>query len=346
MHRICNSLANNGFDITLIGRKLKDSGAFESPNYHHIRLNCRFNKGKLFYLEYNIRLLFLLIKNRYTINCAIDTDTLLANTLCSSSTGSYLVYDAHELFTEVPEVTHRKITKLIWTMVEKICIPNVHLAYTVGQSIASILSTAHNIEFKVIKNVPTQKTEHSKEGISKETELTIIYQGALNKGRGLEWAIEAIKDLDIKLWVVGDGDIKHELELLVNKFGVDKKVKFWGKINPSQLKEITQKAHIGYNVLENLGLSYYYSLSNKFFDYAHACIPSLSSNFPEYSFLLQEHRVGFLVEPNIKSVRLFFEKISQNPDILRLNMKVFNEATTYWSWEVEETKLLKLYNEL
>jgi hypothetical protein len=48
-------------------------------------------------------------------------------------------------------------------------------------------------------------------------------------------------------------------------------------------------------LLENVGLSYYYSLANKFFDYVHAGIPQVLIDFPEYRALNDEFDVAELV---------------------------------------------------
>jgi hypothetical protein len=61
MNRICTSLANAGYDVTLIGRKLADSINLDKKIFRQKRLTCIFNKGKAFYIEYNIRLFFYLL---------------------------------------------------------------------------------------------------------------------------------------------------------------------------------------------------------------------------------------------------------------------------------------------
>lgn len=50
----------------------------------------------------------------------------------------------------------------------------------------------------------------------------------------------------------------------------------------------------GINLLTDEGLSYRYSLANKFFDYVHAGIPQICIAFPEYKKLNVEHEVALL----------------------------------------------------
>ena len=77
-----------------------------------------------------------------------------------------------------------------------------------------------------------------------------------------------------QLWLVGEGDLSVKLRELVKSYKLDQKVKFKGYLKPTELPEITAKATIGLNLLENTSLNYYYSLANKAFDYIQAEIPA------------------------------------------------------------------------
>ena len=61
MIRICTSLVEAGYDITLIGHKKKISPAPEPKKYKQKRLFTFLKKGFGFYAEYNIRLFFCLL---------------------------------------------------------------------------------------------------------------------------------------------------------------------------------------------------------------------------------------------------------------------------------------------
>src|SRR4249920_3872687 len=104
MHRICSSLSKNGFDVLLVGRKLKSSIRLGTDNDYHgypyqqKRLQPLFTKGKLFYLEYNIRLFFWLLFKKFDIVCGVDLDTILPCYFVSRMKKKKCVYDAHEIF--------------------------------------------------------------------------------------------------------------------------------------------------------------------------------------------------------------------------------------------------------
>ncbi|HPH36400.1 MAG TPA: hypothetical protein PL108_01990, partial [Sediminibacterium sp.] len=82
MHRICSSLAAHGYQVRIIGVNRVGSIPLPIPplygtSYQQQRLNCVFQKGPLFYLEFNIKLLIVLCSLSYDIVCAIDLDTIL-----------------------------------------------------------------------------------------------------------------------------------------------------------------------------------------------------------------------------------------------------------------------------
>jgi hypothetical protein len=117
-------------------------------------LYCFFEKGKLFYLEYNIKLFFYLLFAPCHILLAVDYDTLLPNTLIAKWRGKKLVFDAHEYFTEVPELSGRKAIQYVWNVLGNWAIPKVDLAYTVGPKLAEIFTQQHHKTFHSILNVP------------------------------------------------------------------------------------------------------------------------------------------------------------------------------------------------
>src|ERR1700761_2866010 len=64
MIRICRSLAAAGYSVVLTGRRLPGSPPLRTETFEQKRLHCWFHKGKLFYLEFNIRLFFFLLTRR------------------------------------------------------------------------------------------------------------------------------------------------------------------------------------------------------------------------------------------------------------------------------------------
>ncbi len=351
MQRICASLAAHGHDVLLVGRALPHSIPLIDNPFRQKRLRCFFKKGFLFYGEYNVRLFFfLLFFKPYDAVCSIDLDTLPAGFLASLLRRKKRVFDAHEYFSEVPEVVGRPFVKAFWERLARWILPHYRFAYTVGPALAAIFEKKYGIPFAVVRNVAREE-QGEQGGVSEDVSSLnqqqpfILYQGALNEGRGLEAAIQAMQHLEnVKLVIAGEGDRSAQLRARCAELKLENKVKFLGFVAPNELKALTARAWLSLNLLENRGLSYYYSLANKFFDAVQACVPVLTMDFPEYKALNQEYEVAVLLEtlsPEIVTQSVYrlltdkqlYEKLQQN----------CAKARQVWNWENEERKLLELW---
>jgi len=340
MIRICTSLTEVNYEIELVGRLRFSSIPLQNQQFRQKRLSCFFNKGKFFYIEFNIRLFFYLLFKYSDAYSAVDLDTIVACTLVAKVKSKKLIFDAHEYFEEVPEVTERPAIKRTWQAVGKWFIPQVDLAYTVNQSLAQLFTANYQTCFEVIRSVPYPYGHVAR---AKSDTKVILYQGALNKGRGLPQLILAMKGINAQCWIAGEGDLSGTLRNLVEEQGLKKKVIFLGYLQPYELKEITCKAYIGYNVMENIGLSYYYSLANKFFDYVQAEIPQVCAPFPEYNTILQQFEVGVTCNCQIDEIKSTLNNLLSNDIIYSKLQNECLKAKKVFNWEDEDEKLKSLY---
>lgn len=344
MIRICSTLAGSGHRVLLIGRTLPDSVPLPTRAFQQMRLRCFFHKGKLFYLEYNVRLLLQLLFLPFDVVCAVDLDTIAPAVLVARLRRKYLVYDAHEYFTEVPELLDRPVTKQIWETLAQWAIPKVNLAYTVGPALARALSEKYHRPFHVIRNVPY--ADAIPLHVNEPDKKILLYQGALNVGRGLEQMLEALQYLPgMTLWLAGSGDLTEVLKKKTQDLGLEKQVVFLGKLLPEVLKTYTCQATIGLNLLEDRSLSYYYSLANKAFDYVQAGIPSIQMDFPEYRALNAEHPCFVLISDlSPKRIADAITQLLENPaQYLQLREQCL-QAAQEWTWEHEESALIRLFD--
>ena len=155
--------------------------------------------------------------------------------------------------------------------------------------------------------------------------------------------LEALVGTNYQLVLVGEGDLSKLLRELVKQLKLENQVHFLGFVVPSELPSITSKAFIGYNVSQNMGLSYYYSLNNKFFDYVVSELPSVINDFPEYTKLIAEYQVGLLAEYTVESVRSKFDEVYQNESLYLTLKEQCKLAKSVWNWQEESKQLLKIY---
>ena len=196
---------------------------------------------------------------------------------------------------------------------------------------------------EVIRNVPLLAPLEEIE----IKEKILIYQGAINKGRGLEKLIAAMQNIQGILWICGEGNFMNEIKSAVKKYNVTEKVVFWGMLNPEELKIKTQSAYIAINPFEQQGLNQYLSLSNKFFDFIHAVLPQVAMNYPEYSNINKEIEVALLInDPEPELIADAVNKLFSDKELytrLKNNCKLAREK---FNWQQEEKKLLAFYQQL
>ncbi|SFS60133.1 glycosyltransferase [Lutibacter maritimus] len=347
VHKSCTTLFNNGFDILLIGRKLKNSKQL-TRSYKTKRIKLYFNKGFLFYAEYNIRLFLKLLFTKKDILLANDLDTLLPNYLISKLFSKNLVYDSHELFTEVPELINRPFKQNIWKFFESSILPRLNNQYTVCDSIATYYNTKYKTNFYTIRNFPLRDSKQDSTNFPFEINSCkiILYQGALNLGRGIELIIKTMLFLNNTILVIiGNGDIEKELIQKVINLNLENKVKFINKLNPAELKKITPLADLGISFEEDLGLNYRYALPNKLFDYIQAKVPVLVSDLPEMKNIVSKYKVGEVITDRTpKELASQINKILENgKDYYNTNLEI---ASKELIWEKESKKLIEIFKNL
>jgi glycosyltransferase involved in cell wall biosynthesis len=300
-----------------------------------------FNRSFFFYAEYNIRLFFYLLFDKTDLYLSNDTDTLVANYLASRIRRKPLVFDAHEMFPEVPEVVDRKHVQLFWTKIEDWIFPKLNHSYTVCQSIATIYNNKYGIDMQVVRNLPfSEQAVATQPPLDSRGKKILLYQGAVNLGRGIEWVIDAMPYLnDFMFYVIGDGDVIEELKAKVTNLHLNDKVIFTGRVPFEELPAYTECADIGINLLENRGLNYFYSLPNRIFDYIRKNIPVLASDFPEIRKIVAHYKVGTLVS---NTEPLFLANAIKELAAQGINEAGFSAANAELTWEKESETLLRV----
>ena len=344
MNRICTSLVNAGYDVTLIGRKRKSSRPLAKMPFHRLRLNCWFERSILFYGEYNIRLFFHLLFNKYDIINANDLDTILPAIYVAKLKGVKVVYDAHEYFTEQEEIVNRPSLKKFWKRIERFAIPKVDKAITVSQGYANLFEKEYPIPFNIVRNATVLRLAPDNCTPSEEY---ILYQGAVNYGRGLEQILLAMQFVNSKLYICGDGDILPDLKKQAKKLGISDKIEFIGFIEPEKLREYTCGAKIGLTLFAKDGLSHWHSLANRFFDYMHSGVPQLAMNYPEYAIFNQKDEVAVLIDDIApKNIAEALNQLLSDQELYSRLAKNARIAREHANWQAQEKVLLTVYSDL
>lgn len=341
VEKVCRTLCENGYQVELIGNNWGGLPEMKRP-YPFSRISLQSKTLKLAYPEFNWKLYAELLKkaDENTILLANDLDTLLANWLVSRKKSIPIVFDSHEIFTEMPAINGR-FTQKIWRALQKMIVPKLKWMMTASESYADWFAKTYQMERPVVvQNFPLSianpqdYTEHNSPKI-------ILYQGVINPSRGLDKMIVAMQNIhNAEFWICGDGPRKEEYVALAKSLSLEGKVKFLGKLLPDKLREITRKADVGLSIEENNGLSYYYSMPNKVSDYIQQRVPVVVSGFPEMRKVVDGFNAG--------------EKIANHDQLSSKIETVLNHGKYYYKeqldaaasvlcWENEAPKILELF---
>ena len=352
VHKVCTTLSEINYDVVLIGRKLSNSLAI-NRNYKTVRMKLLFNKGFLFYAEFNIRLFCKLFFIKKDILLSNDLDTLLPNFLISKIFNKKLVYDSHELFTEIPELIDRPQVQKVWLIIEKHIFPKLKNVYTVNASIASIYKKKYNVDVKIIRNIAPVLQDKSLDNnlinqVKGGKKMLILQGSGINIDRGAEEAVMMMQFLEnMVLYIIGSGDVFDKLKELVQTFHLEEKVFLKDKMPYEELMEYTKIADLGLSLDKGTNLNYEYSLPNKVFDYIQAEIPLMVSNRKEIANLVLENNIGIVVKNlDPKSLAGEVKRVLFDQDLLLLWRENLKKAQMKYNWEKESLKLKTIFGNL
>lgn len=349
--KVCGSLQRMGYDVELVGRRLRGSAPLATRSYRTSRMFLLFEKGPLFYVFFQLRLAGFLLIHRADILVANDLDTLLPNYLISRLRRIPLVYDTHELFCEVPELQQNPAKRRIWKKLEQFLFPKLQDIFTVNESIAGIYRAEYGKKLHVLRNVPRKATapsvmsSRSELGLPQEKKIILLQGAGINIQRGAEEAVQAMAFVpNAILLILGNGDVIPALKEMVKTLELGNKVLFLPRMPFQELRKYTLLADIGLSLDKDTNLNYRYSLPNKIFDYIHAGIPVLASDLPEVKKIIEGYGVGRISrghEPEQLAAVLNEMLLDEG------QMKVWKENTKLAAeklcWEEEEKVLRAVY---
>jgi glycosyltransferase involved in cell wall biosynthesis len=343
MIRICTTLAEAGYDVTIVGFKRNNSEPLQERPYKQKRLPIIVEKGKLLYIDFWTKLFFFLLFRPVDIICCIDLDTILPVYFASIIRGKKRVHDAHELFTELKEVISRPGIGRMWNAIANFTIPRFPNGYTVGAGIVKELKKRYNVDYSLVRNITVLKPLT----IPEKKERYILYQGAVNVGRRFEELIPAMQYVDAQLIICGEGNFFNESQALAKQYKLEHKVIFKGYIPPEELRNYTLNAWIGVTLFEETSLSNRLSLANRFFDYMHNGVPQICIKYEEYEQVNKEFEVAYLVEDTTpegiaKALNTLLEDNNYHQRLQNNCLK----AREKYCWQEEAKTLLKLYEKI
>jgi len=144
-----------------------------------------------------------------------------------------------------------------------------------------------------------------------EPEPTIVYTGNVGHAQDLESCIQAMSRLEhpnATLKIVGDGDVKGELEALARKEGLNRAVEFSGLVPRKKVPKILNEAMIGVAPLKSDD-SLEYAVPTKAYEYMAFGLPVVATGVGEIKSLMDESDGGYHLENDPEKMANVFQTL-------------------------------------
>ena len=318
VNKSCLALQKAGYEALLVGRKQRKSPPMDERPYGTKRMKLLFEKGPLFYAEYNIRLFFFLLFHRANLLLSNDLDTVWPNYFISRLKGSKMVFDSHEYFTETPELVNRPKVQRVWKRIEGFVVPKLNEMITGDKTALGLPADKH---------------------------LLILQGSGINIQRGAEELVQAMTLLDdCFLMIIGGGDVLPILKQMVEEQKITDRVRFFPRMPYQQMMAYTQLAELGFCLDKDTNLNYRFSLPNKLFDFIQAGVPIVASHLTEIEKIIRQYNIGTFIENHEPATIATTIKVAlSDKDRLAVWKQHLAVAAQDLCWENEERKLLEIY---
>lgn len=347
---LTNSLRADGFDVSVISFDWSNSEIDNRDGkIKVIGITGKERSSLLFYSGFAIKLIRELIRANADIFFAEDFYTLPFVTLIAKIKGAKVYYNSRELYAFIGGLHSRPFLQAVIKRIEKFFITKVDLVMTTGEMDSGFIEKFYGIKNTlVIRNIPLfQKTSAPVDyrkmfGIPKE-HLILLYQGIIIGGRGIPVIFDAMKKIpETSLVLLGGGEQKINYKNLAEEMGIASRVFFAGTIPQKELINYTAGADAGLSLIENISISYYHALPNKLFEYIMAGLPVLSSNLPQMKKIVEDFKVGEVVDIEQKEQIVdAIQRWIDNPGILNGYKKNTRAAAEILNWQEEYKRAFK-----
>ena len=289
-----------------------------------------------------------------------DLNTLRLGSKISHLHGKKLVYDSHELYLDRNRARKAgPIKRMMVKRFEKSLIRKCDRVITVNDSIADLLCNRYGInDVEVIMNTPPMQFfppknvgHNLREILSIDADRKIaIYVGSIQHNRGLENLLRSMKFLEnvhLILMGYGDKEVLGNLESIAKKEGLEERYSLFGPV-PSELVPLyTSSADIGVAPILNSCLSYYLCSPNKVFEYMHAGIPVVASDFPELRKVVVGEGIGTVFDPeNPEDIARSIREIVEDETLReKFQLRSVSSSRKY-NWGMQSAKLQSTYLDL
>ena len=353
INKIAKSLSENGYDVKLlVWDRMGNTQTEKVDGYRVYKFGLKAPHDKtsvVFFLPiWWLYEFFFLLKQKSTVVHVCDLDTLIPAIFAKLIKNTKLCYTIYDFYADnLPNNFPPLIRKFI-AFIERFGIRFTDVLFLVDNCRYEQVKGSRIKHVEYIYNSPQDYfTVQQKNQPDTGDELKIFYAGIIHKSRGLEYIIEAIRDINgLKLTIAGAGPDKDFLENLPND--IKTYVKYIGPITYEKVTERTIESDLLFAFYDPSIPNNKYASPNKLFEAMMCGKPIIMNSGIAASEIVLEEKCGLIVPyGDINAIREAITKIKNYPD-LRIKLgengrKAYEEK---YSWKIMERRLIDTYKKI
>jgi glycosyltransferase involved in cell wall biosynthesis len=355
VHKIARTLAKNGCDVTLLlwdRQNNSDNNDFEYK-IAKFKLAAPYDKlsALLFLPFWWVYEFVFLLRNEADVIHACDLDTLYPAIIAKSIKRVRLFYIIYDFYaSNLPDGFPRYVRKLIRRLVafiEKYGIKFTDALFLVDESRYEEVKGSQIKKLEYIYNTPPDFVQKYKvEQQSSNHDFRIFYGGLLHKSRGLEYMIEAVKELDnVKLIIAGAGVDSGIIKKAAQQTN---KIYYIGYISYEKLIKYTMKADVLFAFYDPSVPNNKRASPNKLFEAMMCGKPIIVSDGSSMANIVRSENCGVVVPyGDVDAIKSIVVNLKNNSAIccsIGKNGRIAYDKK--YSWRIMEDRLLKVYQDV
>jgi glycosyltransferase involved in cell wall biosynthesis len=301
------------------------------------------------YIEWHLKIVGCYSKFKIAIIHCHDLVPLAIAVHLKLITGARIIYDAHELETEMYGLSGFR--KALAKPLESLLLKFVDYVLTVSPSILSwYRERFRNLPIQLLRNIPCRTLGSVKKNIPLrktyglgQEDLLFIYLGGISKGRGVRVILDAFAHSSVRHHVLfmGSGPMQDEV---LEAARVNSRIHHLQPVAPAELLDYTKVADLGLCLYEDTCLNHRFCLPNKLFESIVSGLPVLAANLPDQAQLVERYQAGWIVNPDSDSLKNFLAQVTFD-QVKKLQAGLLDRASNL-TWENEQDNLIDVYNRL
>ncbi len=353
VYKLAETLANNGYDVKLlVWDRQGNLSNLKSQSYkiYKYQLKAPYDKlSILFYfpLWWIYEFLFLLRDNADVIHVC-DLDTLYPAIIAKSIKKNRLFYIIYDFYaSNLPDGFPRYVRKLIRRLVafiEKYGIKFTDALFLVDESRYEEVKGSQIKKLEYIYNTPPDFVQKYKvEQQSSNHDFRIFYGGLLHKSRGLEYMIEAVKELDnVKLIIAGAGVDSGIIKKAAQQTN---KIYYIGYISYEKIIKYTMKADVLFAFYDPSVPNNKRASPNKLFEAMMCKKPLIVSNDSSMAKIVNDENCGLVIPyGDVRAIQDAIAKLMEDKKLRQyLGANGRKAYEKKYSWSIMEDRLLDAY---